>query len=759
MTKCLDFKIATVRCYDMLEGFALRIRIIEACFRGVNTHLFPAYKYAPILRALFSQMATRIIREERTLFTTFKRTFHEPWRSRIHDAVMNAHRYFESALFLSKLLLLERFEEVLHEHGDQFTHAVAIEFTRDLDLSSEYFKHLLAVVSSDRVLRKPGRPFHLDIRRKIQHYDDTYKKYAAAGLLPDRRSSPSNLSHVFSYMAVQMSTCYANNTWLHFDKYVKKHIRRRLETHCLSIHFEESFDHFYDLPTDEKKRVKKQAGAIFRRLFGHASDQDTTDLFKNENVDDRNFMVDLLYDVREFAFPQSVTANAWADAAELKPSMFLPYMMFINRTLEACDDKLYSPLPIRSHYTPGSILLDTNGLVDILIRDKNDLDQLKEYLTAKGVDGVEQITDKGKLYVASSPILKTHVWGFFTEWTSSQFEYGNRVFNNMMSTDGYKCSIHYVNRAVYGNTGMKKGIKIVTPKKPKHEFKNAFTLTQEERTVLLDDTSVIRLMNDPGKDNIVCIGTGVKGGPILNYTANQRRHETTSTRNKREYVQSLKGHVDEFTTFKDLVEHDSSGEGNRASKKSTTLTLFCAYLRNRKNVSDRLTEFFARSCHRRRKYRVKLGQRSSEDKLKNAIQQKFDPGGKRKIVIFWGNWGRNPNMSHQASTPGIGLRRRTAKRYLTYTIDERYTSSVCPECDSDLCHPKRRNRVNKYGISYSKEVHHLLRCNNGHCGRWWQRDVLAVANFNRQTTHILQTGCNHPVFQVKHDDKRSQKKC
>ena len=95
-------------------------------------------------------------------------------------------------------------------------------------------------------------------------------------------------------------------------------------------------------------------------------------------------------------------------------------------------------------------------------------------------------------------------------------------------------------------------------------------------------------------------------------------------------------------------------------------------------------------------------------------------------------------MKNQPPTPGIGLRNRVGKNYKTVTVDERYTSSICPHCDSDVYHSKKDSK--------GKEIHHLLRCKNEKCSRWWQRDVMAVANFKRQVKHGLETGENHPVF-------------
>jgi hypothetical protein len=59
------------------------------------------------------------------------------------------------------------------------------------------------------------------------------------------------------------------------------------------------------------------------------------------------------------------------------------------------------------------------------------------------------------------------------------------------------------------------------------------------------------------------------------------------------------------------------------------------------------------------------------------------------LLIGWGDWGRNPNLKGSAPTPGIGLQRRAAQRFVTITIPEAYTSKTCPCCQTrTLINPK-----------------------------------------------------------------------
>jgi hypothetical protein len=91
----------------------------------------------------------------------------------------------------------------------------------------------------------------------------------------------------------------------------------------------------------------------------------------------------------------------------------------------------------------------------------------------------------------------------------------------------------------------------------------------------------------------------------------------------------------------------------------------------------------------------------------------------QNVNIYYGNWGRNPNMKNQAPTPGIGLRRKIDKRFSTTTVCEKFTSKTCPRC-------KQRSLENPILNGIAKKKHHLLRCK--HCSSWWNRNVVGAYN-------------------------------
>ena len=82
-------------------------------------------------------------------------------------------------------------------------------------------------------------------------------------------------------------------------------------------------------------------------------------------------------------------------------------------------------------------------------------------------------------------------------------------------------------------------------------------------------------------------------------------------------------------------------------------------------------------------------------------------------MLFYGDWGRHPNLKNQAPTPGIGLRRllHAFPGILTVTVREWYTSSYCPCCQTS--------------VEEARGKHALLRCCPGGVQHPEQGRVLA----------------------------------
>lgn len=540
------------------------------------------------------------------------------------------------------------------------------------------------------------------------------------------------------------------------------------------------------------------------------------------------------------------------------PERWLPHMVYMVAWLEGRGAKLYQPLPQRSSFVPCHIKLDTQGLFDLLVHDQsgvaggsNGLRQLDEALEgtplgegASGarydLPGVKRI-ERGKLvynknaFMAALPSIiapalrdrvasdkfasaryRTAIWRAITKLGMQRraplVAHDGKTFNNMIETDGFAVSVHYVTPALYGQTMYNGGARDLLDAKADQRAAKAtdeFTLisrmdASSRKAVLCGGGANTSLSADPGKGVLLHVTDA--DGRAVRYTAAQRRVETSQRRNTREQIAILDQKVPvlaplmlawrlrrvrtlchkpvwrRHTTSRQLglrclrrlkdqrlsalakwrigrwrprltfaeLQHGMQGGDAHLTACSCQLHRYCAYLRARREVEAPLTALYARVGFRRRRYRVFWGRRSSEDKFLMRLENAFGRGR----YMLYGNWGRNPNLRGQPPTPGIGLRRRVHSRYKTLTVHEAMTSSVCPSCEArQLQHPRRR--LQRHGEEeegeelQSVEIHHLLRCPNELCAhRWWNRDQLGAVNILKTGLHCLHTGSWHPAFGV-----------
>jgi hypothetical protein len=265
----------------------------------------------------------------------------------------------------------------------------------------------------------------------------------------------------------------------------------------------------------------------------------------------------------------------------------------------------------------------------------------------------------------------------------------------------------------------------------------------------------------PGKKEIIRLTDGVK---TLIYTKARRDRECRFLQNK-EKILDKKQHrvcfnlelpVGDTVLKAPTIEEIETVFLTTFNTKSCSADRFVAYLGGRRLVAPHLAAFYRGACFRSSKYSTYLAKKASEDKLVDRIRNMFGSDGKA-IVIFWGNWGQQPNsLRNSPSTPGIGLRRFIHRRLMndvrhvghavalqrpeaaanityfgtTLTVYERKsaaeprgalatkspapTSSVCNACGCAVEHV-----VGPDG----KEMHRVLRCVGG-CGRAWHRDDL-----------------------------------
>ena len=695
-------------------------------------------------------------------------------------AVETMQTLVEQALVFGKSLYLFELDRGLTANGGIFDREVASRLTAAFPIDSGQMEEWLDVVSSD-LERRIGRPYGAEKQATMQRLHAFYRERASAGLLPTEKTYCTNLSNPKGHAAAQMEVNYRNNVHCHFDKYVHRFAKAELAAIARAEHGLGDDD---ALSRVQQRQLDADARKVTNDLLTSRPTPRCRGIFLPWLDHHRTALMP--------AAPQAASnASHWRFASQKKyPERWLPFMVFMNRKLEAAGVKLLSPLPQRSSFIPAHVRLDTVGLMDLLVDcdEQHDGALLKASLESLDMPGLGSSpptkyslpglmtrpkkagelpkVSKAMLYVDLSKLVppeqtepvradaarqsvafKTAIWRSLTKIDPTNkhagLEYDDLVFNNVIDTDGYSVSLHYVSRSLHGLTRFNGGFKtLVTSQRAQVKAEKAkgatyaTSFSSEQRSALLETT---RVSLDPGKGALATVTDG--SGKVVSYTARQRRVESGSKAHAEEHRRLLNVRSrasPEARTAGDLVRSIGIVPGlddvTRSGKSCTTLH-YDQYLRSRAAVAAPLKLFYRRPLFRAHRYDAFVGRRSSEDRFVSRVKAAFGD-----CTILYGDWGRSPNLRHQPPSPGVGLRRRLCSYFTIVLVHEPYTSSRCPRCSGSEVIKPRKN-------SNGGDVHHLLQCTNQQCPcRWWNRDVLGALNILKTGEHALRTGLWHPAF-------------
>ena len=182
----------------------------------------------------------------------------------------------------------------------------------------------------------------------------------------------------------------------------------------------------------------------------------------------------------------------------------------------------------------------------------------------------------------------------------------------------------------------------------------------------------------------------------------------------------------------------------KLSPKTTNLEKYREYITYREACRESFETTYLRNLFRAIRFNAWIKRNRSVEIFAEKILEKYGSSTiNKQVVILYGDWGRRPNLKHQAPTPGIGLRRKLhgyigkcGKRICTITVRETFTSSF----DPDTLAP----------VSEARGIHALLREDpipGTTRGIYWSRDILGALNILRKGSHLLCNQAAHPVFQ------------
>ena len=447
--------------------------------------------------------------------------------------------------------------------------------------------------------------------------------------------------------------------------------------------------------------------------------------------------------------------------------------------LEAAGTKrLLSPVPLKTSFIPAHYHFDTSSISQLLM-DAERIRGFKNYfehsvhrgfalpkLTGKATLLLSLATQSGRAAVtpAEEELYKDAMWTYLADFKNRRTKLLNPLlqqgaqrqsamrFDHSISTDGYSVTLIVTDREVRGRKHVYKSA--VTDRQRKKVAKPSSDFPSLNPDQVGNVSSMLEGLGDhclvggdPGKTVLLMLID--EQGRSLRYTSAERRHDTLARqrtyKNLRARGRPWKGVV--------TLPSGNAANGTRervnptAARLETELLrggvskLTCNLGRLRRYVAFReatrtaLESSYTRRVFRATRFTAWCGRSRSVGGFAKRIVEKYggDNGG-RQVVILYGDWGRRPNLKHQAPSPGIGLRRQlhAFPGITTVTVREAYTSSFCPRCSGE--------------VDNARGVHGILKCGEGGCGTWWSRDILGASNILLKGRHLLDHGTPHPLF-------------
>ena len=535
-----------------------------------------------------------------------------------------------------------------------------------------------------------------------------------------RRYKSWSLSFTLDYAAQQLATAYENNIVAHFSSYVKKFVVTTLRRNAM---LEMGKDRYSMLTSAQRRAIDTDARRAFDDIIGRR--------FGAEMKCTRPEFVEWIGNHRHRLMPQAHEHfTTFDEHVEKDPFAFLPFMVRINRMLEDlptidigkyASTKLYSPLILRTSYTPSHMHLDTVSMLHIFVDDVNDFKtwykksfdvdlvnlKKKEMLAAsyKRLVDREDVTDGDESlhadrcweYVGRLPAAamnqqrevkkrckKTYKRKTKLDIAASakrnpdDYEKKDLRFQRMLLTDGYNLSILLTTAPnmrgkVFGSRKAKRNALPRLDPQTSCEFgylKHKDTPSSSSTVLPLETqattSSPYNLVScDPGKKKILHM-TDNSGNTVIHTLGKrerqcrqlQTRERTLEKRRKTAYEGvTLQLRDGETNLTNPSVEDIETRYMREHNLKSCYGSKFLEALNGRALVSNLLKPFYEQAYFRSNKYTVYLGTKSCNDKLVDEIRDVFGKNNKT-IVILWGNWGQHPNaLRNGPPTPGIGIRR------------------------------------------------------------------------------------------------------
>lgn len=538
----------------------------------------------------------------------------------------------------------------------------------------------------------------------LKFYDDEYKQLGY-----DNKLDGTNLSQILGYMSIDMNTNVENNIKMHFVKYVKRFVNS-----CFKKQNNELIDKY------EKGKKTELRKTLNKELY-----EIKEDLLNNTLKCNKKYHY-WINKHRHNIFPKEFKDSYEFDI-DNNPQKYIKGMIYMCLEIEKEGTKAFQFFPLRTDIIMKYCPIDTKSLIELFVeKNKND-------------------------YLTDIEHTKHDLWDKYFRLNKKVFRQKDYVFDHRISTDCFSVSIQlihkdYVVKEQEKKTNMKNKKKEMNEKckdmndDEKKKFKDELEqkkkaeqekfklenkkkrdlekdkfkkLPKEEQKKIKDDQKKERLekqttqieypyleeltdkqYEDLKKQKWAVIDEGMshiihakdKDGNTFIYRCRQHLN-----RNKRlKYQQIIKNHKDKL---KITIEENKLSDYN---SKSCNLDKFKEFVKKKNELNVVLLEKYKDNKFRQYKWYSYIQKKRAEDRLVNDIKEKYD----ENTVLIIGDWdAKSSNGIKKISVPNKGLKRKLAKHFKIYMIDEFRTSCL---------HYKTENRCENMYVNDKKGVSRKL---------------------------------------------------
>lgn len=603
-------------------------------------------------------------------------------------------------------------------------------------ISKEFIKMAFKTVAKSTTC---GRPAHSDNKTILGELNVFWKSEFLPLLDPFYIDiSAKNLSYNIGYQIISILTDFLNN--------IKEHFYENLLKYILGV-----------FRADMENEIKSLTGkAIYERKSQIKKDliKLRDSLFNSKDAEIPAFYTAWATEYKSKILPKLPDKKQYEDLLATDPECFLPHMIFMANELQKVSLSSFQIFPLRSSAINKYVRFDASSLVALFLNTNANL--------------MSDISNQ-----------KDYIWSQFFKINSDPFKQKGYTFADSITTDGLSVSILFQKDSNYAESVIKKqklktsrivsqaAYKTMTSdekakyqankkiddqkikeqrilenrekqKENKEKFKE---LTDEEKNLRMEFPYIEKLSKenldklknkklvyiDPGKrclyymiGNNFTNSNKLKQDYRLRYTNNRRINETKRFIYQKDLEKRRKSNGTQKLET-DLSKHD---------KKTCDYHKFRDYIKDKFRILTSVYQEYQSSIYYKYRWYGYINEQRANARLIKEIKTKF---GKNAILIM-GDWS-DTNRLKFMSTPGISLKRKLAKVFKVYNLDE-FRTSLLHNCTEEKCeniHVKRGDKERK--------VHAVLtsKMSNKREGRT-NRDLNSVLNMRKIVQHLLKTG-------------------